>query len=81
MYTLYIINIYFLIWINDFCIFCKCDENLAWELSQNTKEFQAVFASQNGFEFEDECKISQSTGNGNGNSTPQEKHKILVLQN
>ena len=64
-----------------FVFFCKCDENLAWELSQNTKRFQAVFASLNGFEFEDECKISQSTGNGNGNSTPQEKHKILVLKN
>ena len=46
------------------------------------EEFEAQFSTENGFEFEDECKISQgnsgslSAGYGNGNPTPQDCIKI-----
>jgi len=46
---------------------CKCDENLAFELAENSEEFQRKMSTINGFEFDEQCIPSVPNFNGGGN--------------
>jgi hypothetical protein len=41
---------------------CQCDEQLAFELSENANAFKAKFATPNGFEFDDKCIPTKKPG-------------------